>query len=177
MHDPYDQLGMLRSVCKTAYRVRSAQQALGVLTRAATDALTPPMGPVSVEVPIDIQRTPVPRPAMLDGFTLPLAAPRAPAEAELDELAARVRRARRPLLWVGAGARHCGAEVRRLLDMGFTMMNSLQGRGIVPEDDPRSLGGLHGNGMPGIPEFYETVDLMLVAGRAATRAGNRRVRG
>ncbi len=164
VHDAVDQLGMLRSVSKSAYRIRSAQQALGVLTRAATEALTPPMGPVSVEVPIDLQRAPIPRPAMLDGFALPLPVPRAPAEAELDELAARVQRARRPMLWIGAGARQCGTEVRRLLDMGFTMLNSLQGRGVVPEDDPRSLGALHGNGMPGVAEFYETVDLMLVVG-------------
>jgi acetolactate synthase-1/2/3 large subunit len=33
VHDPLDQLGMMRSVCKAAYRVRSANQALGVLTR------------------------------------------------------------------------------------------------------------------------------------------------
>ncbi|MGA9865172.1 MAG: thiamine pyrophosphate-binding protein [Acetobacteraceae bacterium] len=164
VHDAYDQLGMLGSVSKSAYRIRSAQQALGVLTRAATEALTPPMGPVSIEVPIDIQRTPIPRPDVLDAFVLPLAPPRAPADIELDELAARVRRARRPLLWVGAGARHCGAEVRRLLDLGFTMINSLQGRGVVPEDDPRSLGALHGNGMPGVQEFYQTVDLMIAVG-------------
>ncbi len=40
VHDAPDQLGMLRSVSKSAYRVRSAQQAIGVLTRAAVDALT-----------------------------------------------------------------------------------------------------------------------------------------
>ncbi len=49
VHDPVDQLGMLRSVCKSAYRTRAAQQTLGILTRAATEALTAPMGPVSVE--------------------------------------------------------------------------------------------------------------------------------
>ncbi len=92
------------------------------------------------------------------------APPRAPAAAELDELAARVLRGRRPMLWVGAGARQAGAEMRRLLDLGFTMVNSLQGRGMVPEDDPRTLGGLHGNGMPAIQDFYQTVDLMLVVG-------------
>src|ERR1700745_3797878 len=31
VHDPYDQLGMMGSTCKAAYRVRSAQNALGVL--------------------------------------------------------------------------------------------------------------------------------------------------
>jgi acetolactate synthase I/II/III large subunit len=164
VHDAYDQLGMLRSVSKSAYRIRSAEQALGVLTRAATDALTPPTGPVSVEVPIDLQRAPIERPALLDGFALPIPVPAAPASAELDELAARVQRARRPMLWVGAGARRAAAEVRGLLDLGFTMVNSLQGRGIVPEDDPRNLGGLHGNGMPMIQEFYQTIDLLLVVG-------------
>ena len=164
VHDANDQLGMMGSVCKSAYRVRAAGQALGVLTRAATDALTPPMGPVSVEIPIDLQRVAIPRPAMLDGFALPIPTPRAPAAAELDELAARVRRARRPMLWLGAGARHAGPAVRRLLDLGFTMVNSLQGRGIVPEDDPRSLGALHGNGMAAVTEFYRGVDLLVVAG-------------
>src|SRR5262249_55995856 len=39
VHDAPDQLGMLRSVSKSAYRVRSAQHAIGVLTPAAVDAL------------------------------------------------------------------------------------------------------------------------------------------
>src|ERR671933_469671 len=71
VHDPADQLGMMRSVSKSAYRIRSAPQALGVLTRAAVEALSAPRGPVSVEVPIDIQREKIERPAMLDNFVLP----------------------------------------------------------------------------------------------------------
>ena len=164
VHDANDQLGMMASVSKAAYRVRAAAQALGVLTRAATEALTPPMGPVSVEIPIDLQRVAIPRPELLDGFTLPIPAPPAPAAHALDELASRVARARRPMLWVGAGARKAGPEIRRLLDLGFTMVNSLEGRGMVPETDPRSLGGLHGGGLPMVTDFYATVDLMLVVG-------------
>lgn len=84
VHDANDQLGMMASVSKAAYRVRAAAQALGVLTRAATEALTPPMGPVSVEIPIDLQRAAIPRPETLDGFTLPIPAPAAPAAQALD---------------------------------------------------------------------------------------------
>ncbi len=164
VHDPVDQNGMLASVSKSAYRVRSAQQALGVLTRAAVDALSPPTGPVSVEIPIDIQRTPIPRPAMLDSFSLPLPPPLVPTSAELDELASRVKRARRPMLWLGAGARGAGVEAKRLLDRGFGMVSSWAGRGTVPEDHPMNLAGLHGNGMPAIQDFYRSVDLMLVVG-------------
>ncbi len=164
VHDAPDQLGMLRSVSKSAYRVRSAQQALGVLTRAATDALTPPTGPVSVEVPIDIQRVAIERPAMLDNFVLPLPPPRTPTDVELDELAARVLAAKRPMLWVGSGAAKASAAVHKLLDLGFTMINSINGKGIVSEEHPMNLGGLHGNGMPKIQQFYQTVDLLLAVG-------------
>ena len=164
VHDAPDQLGMLRSVSKTAYRIRSAQQAIGVLTRAAVYALTPPTGPVSVEVPIDLQRTPVERPAIFDNFVLPLPPPRQPTDAELDELATRIVAAKRPMLWLGSGARHASAAVHKLLDLGFTMINSINGKGTVSEEHPMSLGGLHGNGMSRIQQFYQTVDLMLAVG-------------
>ena len=164
VHDAPDQLGMLRSVSKSAYRIRSAQQAIGVLTRAAVDALTPPTGPVSVEVPIDLQRTPVERPAIFDNFVLPLPPPRTPSDAELDELAARIVAAKRPMLWLGSGARRAGAAVHKLLDLGFTMLNSINGKGTVSEEHPMNLGGLHGNGMPKVQQFYQTVDLMLAVG-------------
>jgi acetolactate synthase-1/2/3 large subunit len=28
-------------------------------------------------------------------------------------------KAKRPLLWLGGGARHAGAQVKRLMDLGF----------------------------------------------------------
>ena len=164
VHDAPDQLGMLRSVSKTAYRIRSAQQAIGVLTRAAVDALTPPTGPVSVEVPIDLQRTPVERPAIFDNFVLPLPPPRTPSATELDDLASRIIAAKRPMLWLGSGARRASSAVHKLLDLGFTMISSINGKGIVSEDHPMNLGGLHGNGMPKIQQFYQTVDMMLAVG-------------
>lgn len=164
VHDAPDQLGMLGSVSKSAYRIRSAQQAIGVLTRAAVDALTPPTGPVSVEVPIDLQRTPIERPAIFDNFVLPLPPPRTPSDMELDELAARIVAAKRPMLWIGGGARNAGSALHKLLDLGFTMLSSNNGKGTVSEEHPMNLGGLHGNGMPKIQQFYQTVDLMLAVG-------------
>jgi acetolactate synthase I/II/III large subunit len=164
VHDPYDQLAMLRSVCKSAYRVRSAQQAMGVLTRAAVDALSAPRGPVSVEVPIDLQRERIERPAMLDGFVLPLPPPRLPSDAELSELATRVAQAKRPMMWIGSGAAHASNAVHVMLDLGFTMLNSTNGKGIVSEQHPLNLGALHGNGMPDVQAFYRGVDLLLAVG-------------
>ncbi|CCN20538.1 acetolactate synthase large subunit, partial [Bordetella bronchiseptica MO211] len=99
VHDVPDQLAMLSAVSKQAYRVQSAEETLDVLKQAWTQAMSAPAGPVSVEIPIDIQRTPVARPA--DSQAYRVAAPRAlaPSPAALDHLAQKVRAARRPLVW------------------------------------------------------------------------------
>jgi len=164
VHDVPDQSGMLASISKSAYRIRNAQQALGVLTRAVADALTAPTGPVSVEVPIDVQRTQIPRPAALDTLTLPVPGPVLPGDAAMAELAERVLAAKRPMLWLGAGAKGAGGPAAGLLTEGFGMVTSGPGRACVPEDHPKSLGSFNGNLVPTVQEFYKTCDLMIVVG-------------
>jgi acetolactate synthase-1/2/3 large subunit len=44
------------------------------------------------------------------------------------------------------------------------MVTSWNGRGTVPEDHPLNLGGLTGNGMPMVTDFYKSIDLCLVVG-------------
>ena len=162
VHDVPQQLAMLESVSKSAWRVRSPGTALGTLARAAADALTPPTGPVSVEIPIDIQRARIARPATLDTLRMPTPPPLPPSPAALDALADAVRAVRRPILWLGSGARGAGAAVRRLADLGIPLVTSWKGRGVVPEDHPMTLGAL--NGTPEIEAFYAGLDLMLVVG-------------
>jgi acetolactate synthase-1/2/3 large subunit len=164
VHDALDQLGMLKSVSKTAYRVRAPNHVIGVLARAATDALTIPTGPVSVEIPIDIQRMQIARPDTLDNLTIQPPWPAGPIEADLAELTARVLAARRPVIYFGSGGRGAGRAMRDLLDMGFGMVGSWKGRGVVPDDHPMNLSGLQGNGLKSVQEFYKSVDLMLVVG-------------
>jgi acetolactate synthase-1/2/3 large subunit len=159
IHEAPEQLDMLRAVSKAAFRVRSPETALGTLREAARVALTAPTGPVSVEIPIDIQSTEIPVPQSLAPAEIGVSQPRAE---ELDALAERLSRAKRPLLWLGGGARHAGAAVRRLLELGFGVVTSVQGRGIVPEDDPRTLGAF--NLYEPIERFYATCDAMLVVG-------------
>ena len=164
VHDLPGQTSMLGAVCKAAIRIRSAQEALGQLTRAAALALTPPMVPVSIELPIDIQRTKIARPAALDSLVLPVPPPLPPDEAALDEAAEILARAKRPMLWLGNGAKAAGAEALALLDLGFGAVSSWNGRGIIPEDHPMTLGGPQGNGAPLVQEFYRGCDAMLVVG-------------
>jgi acetolactate synthase-1/2/3 large subunit len=159
IHEAPDQLTMLKAVSKAAFRVRSADTALGTLKLAVRATMTAPRGPVSVEIPIDIQAALVPVPADLSPLPVAVAVP---APAALDALAQRLAGARRPLLWLGGGARHAGPAVQRLLKLGFGVVTSTQGRGIVPEDHPQSLGAynLHAP----VERFYGSCDALLVVG-------------
>ena len=87
-----------------------------------------------------------------------------PSEAALDEAAEILARAKRPMLWLGNGAKAAGAEAMALLALGFGAVSSWNGRGIIPEDHPMTLGGLHGNGAPRVQEVYKSCDAMLVVG-------------
>lgn len=162
VHDVPDQLAMLAAVSKAAYRVTSPETVLGTLAEAAAAALTPPSGPVSVEIPIDVQRAKVLRPRGLDGFTLPVPPPLPPPPAALAALVEMMRAARRPLLWLGSGARHAGGAVTRLAALGIPVVTSWNGRGVLAEDHPLSLGAL--NSTPEVEAFYDSVDLMVIAG-------------
>lgn len=159
IHEAPAQLAMLQSVGKAAFRIRDAHTALATLREAARLAMTPPCGPVSIEIPIDVQASLVALPPDL----LPMAlAPLRADAAQVDALAARLRGARRPMLWLGGGARGARAAVARLVAMGFGVVTSVQGRGIVAEDDGATLGSY--NLQKPVEDFYQTCDAMLVVG-------------
>lgn len=159
IHEAPDQMGMLGAAGKGAFRVWSAETMLGTLREAVKLAFTPPMGPVSVEIPIDVQGAKIPMPANMD--PLPVLAPK-PAEDEVDALAAALAGKKRVLLWLGGGARHAADPVARLAQLGFGVVTSVQGRGVLPGDDPHSLGAF--NLQPDVEEFYGTCDAMVVVG-------------
>ena len=163
VHDLPGQGAMLAAVCKSVHRPLAADQVFAALRAAATDALAAPIGPVTIEIPADLQRQDVARPSELDSLDL-RSLPVQPDPAALDAAAALFRSARRPMLWLGNGARGAGAGALALLGLGFGAVSSWNGRGLVAEDHPRTLGALHGNGAPEIEAFYESVDAMLIAG-------------
>ena len=159
IHEAPDQLGMLGAAGKAAFRVWSAETMLGTLREAVKLAFTPPMGPVSVEIAIDVQKQEIPMPANID--PLPVLAPQ-PAEEAVDRLASALAGKKRVLLWLGGGSRHAGDAVARLAKLGFGVVTSVQGRGVLPGDDPHSLGAF--NLQPVVEEFYGTCDAMVVVG-------------
>ena len=159
IHEARDQLTMLKSVSKKAYRVISPDSALDTFKVAVLEALTAPMGPVSVEVPIDIQHSVIDWPEDLTPLPVSMVEP---VMSSIEELAQRLAPSKRPILWLGGGARHAGDAIRRLVDMGFAVVTSVQGRGIIPEDHPATLAAF--NMYACVEEFYGTCDAMLVVG-------------
>lgn len=159
IHEAPDQLTMLKAVSKEAFRVRDAQSALATIKRAVQVALTAPTGPVSVEIPIDVQQALISAPDNLEPLDVPLARPN---PAALDRLAKKLADSKRPMLWLGGGARHAGPAVQRLIEMGFGIVTSTQGRGIVAETHPQTLGAF--NLHKPVESFYQTCDAMVVVG-------------
>ncbi len=159
IHDVPKQPEMLRGVSKQVFRMWDANGALGTLAAAASAAISAPTGPVSLEIPVDVQRSDMRIPARVHPPVR--VAPTAP-DAVIDEIAALVAKAKRPLLWLGGGARGASAEATELVRRGFGVVTSTNGRAVVAEDIPANLGAF--NMVPEAAELFAGCDLMLVVG-------------
>ncbi|MHA7881772.1 thiamine pyrophosphate-binding protein [Nitratireductor rhodophyticola] len=159
IHDVPRQPEMLRGISKAVFRMWDANGAVGTLTAAVSAALSAPTGPVSLEIPVDVQRRAA-HPATRIHLPQPTT-PIAP-ESVIDEIAELVKTAKRPLLWLGGGARGAVREATELMRRGFGVVTSTNGRAIVSEDEPASLGAF--NMTPEAVELYESCDLMIVVG-------------
>jgi acetolactate synthase-1/2/3 large subunit len=159
IHDVPRQPDMLKAVSKGYWRVWEPAAAIDTLIAAVREARSAPTGPVTLEIPVDVQRLPTAT-RRLNGP--PPASLPVPDPAPLDALAARVRAARRPMLWLGGGARAAAAAATTLVERGFGAVTSTNGRAVVPEDHPRSLGAF--NMTPEAAGIYGQSDLMLVVG-------------
>ena len=159
IHDVPRQPEMLRGVSKQLFRIWDANGTLGTLAAAASAALSAPTGPVSLEIPVDVQRSEARIPARIHPVVR--VAPVA-SDSVIDEIATLLSKARRPMLWLGGGARGASAEASELMRRGLGVVTSTNGRGVVPEDAPANLGAF--NMTPEAAALYQSCDLMIVVG-------------
>lgn len=159
IHDVPRQPDMLRAVSKAYVRMWDAASAIGALTAAVSEAISAPTGPVSLEIPVDVQRARIDRPARI--VSPEPQRPRA-SDVVIDAMAERIRAAKRPILWLGGGARGAEAQAEELVRRGFVAVTSTNGRGVVAEDNPATLGAF--NMTPEAQVLYAKSDLMLVVG-------------
>lgn len=160
IHETKDQLSFLRASSKAAFRIISPDNAIGVIREAIRVATTVPMGPVSVELPIDVQATEIDLPADLS----PVQAMQLPqvVQSQVDFLADQIKQAKRPVFWIGGGALNCVDEIKAIADLGIPIVSSTHGRGILPDAHPRSLGAFHNSVK--VEELLKASDLLVVVG-------------
>jgi acetolactate synthase-1/2/3 large subunit len=160
IHEAKDQMGYLRASSKAAYRITRADHAIGMIREAIRVAQTVPMGPVSVEIPIDIQATEIDLPtdlAAVGALQVPSIIP-----GQLDELIADFKQAKRPLLWIGGGCLNASEEVKAIANLGVAVVSSTHARGVLSDMHPRSLGAFHNSAK--VEELIAEADLMVVVG-------------
>ena len=159
IHDVPRQFDMLKAVSKTCIRLWEARSVHATLSAAASAALCAPSGPVSLEIPVDVQRELVPLqtnlPAPVRQF------PVANAH-QIDELIKKIINAKRPMLWLGGGARAAQHQANALVNRGFCAVTSTNGRAVVDERNAATLGAF--NMTPAAEQIYARCDLMIVVG-------------
>jgi len=159
IHEAPAQLDMLKSVSKAAYRIACPEDTLKVLENAAREALTAPMGPVSVEIPVDVQKAALQSTEAIR----PVIADVVPAlDADVEAVVAALKNARRPMMMLGGGARKAWEAATKIADRGIGIVTSTNGRAVVPENHPMSLGAF--NLTEPVQSLYENIDLLVVVG-------------
>ena len=159
IHDVPKQPEMLKGVSKAYFRIWEGRGCIPTLQAAVSAALSAPSGPVSLEIPIDVQRHRVAVPSIIPQ---PARAVVTPDAAQLDELSRLVRGAKRPVILLGGGSRGASSPATELVERGFCAVTSANGRAVVPEDHPRSLGAY--NMTPETQKLYDEADLLIIVG-------------
>lgn len=159
IHDVPRQPDMLKAISKCYMRVWEPAATIDTLIAAAREALTAPTGPVTLEIPVDVQRTAVAQRTLAG---MPAIVRQEPDSAQLDALADRIAHAKRPMLWLGGGARGAVEAATALANRGCGIVTSTNGRAVVLEDHPHSLGAF--NMTREAMEVYARADLLVVVG-------------
>jgi len=142
----FDQLAMAKPVTKWAHQITVTRDIPRLAAQAVRIATTAPMGPVLLDLPMDVlssqvdaSSAPIPRTLGVDF------APPAPSEAVTQALELLVQ-AQRPIILVGAGAWYSRAEdelLRFVEATGIPVYSDFQAHGMLPSNHPHYAGTFH----------------------------------
>jgi acetolactate synthase I/II/III large subunit len=142
----FDQVAMARPVTKWAHQVTVTKDIPRLVAHAIRVATSAPMGPVLLDLPMDVlsspvseESAPIPRTITVDSRAPP---PDQAVSAALDLLT----HAQRPLILVGAGAwySHAEDELRKFVDAtGIPVYSDFQAHGLLPSSHPLYAGTFH----------------------------------
>ena len=142
-----DTFGLMLPITKHNWVVRSAEELLQVIPEAFSIALSGRPGPVSIDVPKDVQNQLIDVTEWSEpGVAIP--APDFDVQ-EVEAMLAKIREAHRPVLMIGGGIVYSGASalLREFAEkLDIPTVQTFMGLGILPSDHRLSLGmlGMHG---------------------------------
>ena len=140
-----------RGITKHHYLVTDANDIARVMREAFHIATTGRPGPVLVDLPKNVQLAQI-----VPDYDAPMNLPgyhpeaRKPHPEQIAQVAAAIKRAKRPVIYAGGGVitADASAELRELVRLtGIPVTMTLMGLGAFPADDPRCLDmlGMHGS--------------------------------
>jgi acetolactate synthase-1/2/3 large subunit len=144
-----DVTGLTYAAVKHSYLVKNVDDIPRVLKEAFFIASSGRPGPVLIDLPKDVLAAPCPAP-FVDKVELPgYHVPEHADPVALKQAAAFLAKARKPILLVGHGAvlSNAGKAILKFAEkLNAPVVNTLLGKGAVPEDHPLNLGmlGMHG---------------------------------
>ncbi len=163
LHELADQLASFAPVVKHAVRAQSVDSIPELLAQAWQLALTPPTGPVYVEIPVDLLKAPADAPAPR-ALQAPVVRQRAAVE-QVRAAADRLGQARRPVIWAGGGVIRAGAQpqVRELAELlDAPVATTYMGKGALADDHPLAAGC--GCDEAALQELLADADVVLCVG-------------
>jgi acetolactate synthase-1/2/3 large subunit len=156
LHEATDQAAMFAPVVKSAHVASTAEELGDAAAAAIASAVAAPCRPTYLQVPTDLLGADARRPA----GAAPTRGDAAPA---LDEAAALLRGAERPLIWAGSGALGAAAEVTALAErLAAPVITTYGAAGLLPAAHPCSVG------MPphveGVGRLWDDADVVIAIG-------------
>lgn len=162
LHEVKDQQGALAAVCDRSVRVEAADEIPDALADIFERFANSRPRPVHLEVPVDVLEGEwVRRPCRARPSTGPVR-PDGPA---VDALAVALSEAQRPLILAGGGARAAAPQLRALADLGVPVLTTVNGKGVLDERHPASLGA--SARLAAAHEAANAADLLLIVGSEA----------
>lgn len=163
-HQVFDHQAVLRPLVKASFRVAPGTEDL-VVAKAVALARRGRPGPVHIDLPVAVAEARTPSRAVL---VMPPAAPAIPAD--LGPAQALIAAARRPLVIAGLDLVNQGGGAaaldRFLAATGAPLLTTYKAKGLVPENDPRTIGaiGLSPKADALVRPLIEAADLIVLAG-------------
>jgi thiamine pyrophosphate-dependent acetolactate synthase large subunit-like protein len=156
LHETTDQAAMFAPVVKSSHVASTAEELPAAAARAIAGALAPPRRPTYLQVPTDLLASEAATAAAADAGA-------GEATPAVDEAAALLRGAERPLIWAGSGAVDAAAEVATLAErIAAPVITTYGASGLLPPSHPCAVG------MPphveAVGRLWDDADVLIAVG-------------